>query len=39
MMQELKPTMDDLGLKTVEEYGLNMVEEWLRTGLLCFFKL
>jgi hypothetical protein len=26
-MQELKPTLDDLGLKTIEEYGLHNVDE------------
>uniref|UniRef100_H2Y4S7 Cytochrome c oxidase subunit 5A, mitochondrial n=1 Tax=Ciona savignyi TaxID=51511 RepID=H2Y4S7_CIOSA len=25
IVQELKPTLDDLGLKTVEEYGLEQV--------------
>jgi len=27
LMQELKPTLDDLGLHTVEEYGLHLVDE------------
>lgn len=27
LMQELKPTLDDLGLKTIEEYGLHNVDE------------
>ncbi|XP_076818081.1 cytochrome c oxidase subunit 5A, mitochondrial-like [Clavelina lepadiformis] len=27
LMQELKPTFDDLGLKTVEDYGLDQVAD------------
>jgi len=27
LMQELRPTLDDLGLHTVEEYGLHLVDE------------
>jgi len=27
LMQELKPTLDDLGLHTVEGYGLHLVDE------------
>jgi len=27
LMQELRPTLDDLGLHTVEEYGLHLVDD------------